>query len=187
VHHSSERMAPTRGTQPERRMWRLESRYYNESDPGPEALASPNFDERKSFLVCFKSLVDLVLVYRSLLTKYTRWRTSTIEPYRCGFTSAFLQPFHYNSALVLAKSMRYPAWCRPNFEPCCHDLTRAFLYPSCSAIQKNVTSDRTKKSSFIQLSGGPSCYVVNASFIVSCAPLSFRKSQVEISCKGGGL
>jgi hypothetical protein len=170
VHHSSEWMASTQGTQLERRMWHLESRYYNESDPGPEALSSPNFDEHKSFLVCFKSLVDLVLVYHSLLTKYTRWRTSTIEPYRCGFTSAFLQPFHYNSALVLAKSMRYPAWCWPNFEPCCHGLTRAFLYPSCSAIQKNVTSDRTKKSFFIQLSSGPSCYVVNASFIVSCAP-----------------
>jgi hypothetical protein len=25
--------------------------------PGPKALASPNLDERKSFLVCFKSLV----------------------------------------------------------------------------------------------------------------------------------
>jgi hypothetical protein len=30
----------------------------NMSDPGPMALASPNLDERKAFLVCFKTLLD---------------------------------------------------------------------------------------------------------------------------------
>jgi hypothetical protein len=160
----------TRGTQSKRRMSHMESRYYNESDPGPKALASPNLDERKSFLACSKSLVDLVLVYRSLPTKYTPWCTSTIEPYHCGFTCAFLQPFHPNSALLLAMSIQYPTWCKPNSEPCHHNLTRVFVYPSCSIIQKNVISDCTKKSSFFQLSGCPSCYTINASFIISCAP-----------------
>jgi hypothetical protein len=126
----------TRGTKLERRMSPLESRCYNESNPGPKAFTFPNLDERKSFLICSKSLVDLVLVYRSLPTKYTPWCTSTIEPYRCGFTRAFLQLFHSNSALMLAESIQYPAWCWSNFEPCCHDLTRAFMYPSYSVIQR---------------------------------------------------
>jgi hypothetical protein len=124
----------TRGMQPKRRMSPLEPHCYNESDLGPKALASPNLDERKSFLVCFKSLVDLVLVYCLLPTKYTPWCTSTIEPYHCGFTRSFLQLFHSNSALVLAESIQYPSRCWSNFEPCCHDLTRAFVYPSCSVI-----------------------------------------------------
>jgi hypothetical protein len=41
----------------EKRMSHLESRCYNESGLGPKALASPNLDERKSFLICFNSLV----------------------------------------------------------------------------------------------------------------------------------
>jgi hypothetical protein len=40
-------------------MTHLESRCYNKSDYGHKALASPNLDEHKSFLVCFKSLLDL--------------------------------------------------------------------------------------------------------------------------------
>jgi hypothetical protein len=49
----------TRGTQPKRRMSHLESHCYNKSDPGPKALASPNLNERKSFLVSFEALLDL--------------------------------------------------------------------------------------------------------------------------------
>jgi hypothetical protein len=40
------------------RMSHLESCCYNESDPSPKALTSPNLDERKSFLVCFEALLD---------------------------------------------------------------------------------------------------------------------------------
>jgi hypothetical protein len=47
---------------------------------------------------------------------------------------------------VLAKSIQYPAWCQSNFEPRCHDLTRAFVYPLCSLIQENVISDRAEDS-----------------------------------------
>jgi hypothetical protein len=48
----------TQGTQPERRISHLESRRYNKSDPGPKALASLKLDERKSFLICLKALLN---------------------------------------------------------------------------------------------------------------------------------
>jgi hypothetical protein len=41
-------------------------------------------------------------------------------------------------SLILSK---YPTWCHSTSEPCHHDLTRAFVYPSCSVIQENVNSD----------------------------------------------
>jgi hypothetical protein len=90
----------TRGMQPERRVLHLESRCYNESHPGPKLTTSLS-----RFLVCFKSLLDLVLAFGSLPNKCTPWFVYTIETYRCGFVGAFLQPFCSNGALVLAKSI----------------------------------------------------------------------------------
>jgi hypothetical protein len=56
----------TRGTQPERRLSHLESHCYNKLDPGPKTPASPNLDERKSFLVCSKPyLTSPSIVYIS--------------------------------------------------------------------------------------------------------------------------
>jgi hypothetical protein len=49
-----------------------------------------------------------------------------------------------NRARVSMISSKYPTWCRYTFEPCRHDLTRAFMYPSCSVIQENVISDRAE-------------------------------------------
>jgi hypothetical protein len=49
----------TRDMQPKRRMLHLESHCYNKSDPGPKAIIFPNLDERKSFLICFETLLDL--------------------------------------------------------------------------------------------------------------------------------
>jgi hypothetical protein len=48
-------------------------------------------------------------------------------------------PIRARVSLILSK---YPTWCRSTFEPCCHDITRAFVYPSCLVIQENVISDR---------------------------------------------
>jgi hypothetical protein len=95
----------TQGTQLERKLLRLKSCCYSKSCPDPMLITSPWCDDQKSFLVCFNSLADLVLVYRSLPTKYTPWCTFTIESYRCGFTNAFLQPFCLNSAFVSTKSI----------------------------------------------------------------------------------
>jgi hypothetical protein len=53
-------------------------------------------------------------------------QTSTIFPIR---------------AHVSLISSKYPTWCLSTFEPCHHDLTRVFIYPSCSVIQESVISD----------------------------------------------
>jgi hypothetical protein len=49
-------------------------------------------------------------------------------------------PSRARVSLILSN---YPTWCRSTFEPCCHDLTRVFVYPSCSVIQENVIADHT--------------------------------------------
>jgi hypothetical protein len=46
-------------------------------------------------------------------------------------------PSRAHVSLILSKC---PTWCRSTFEPCHHDLTSAFVYPSCSFTQENVTS-----------------------------------------------
>jgi hypothetical protein len=70
----------TRGMQPEGKMSHLESYCYNESDPGPKALASLNLDERKSFLVCFEARLTFLSsdVYHPVPIKCTPWFTSII-------------------------------------------------------------------------------------------------------------
>jgi hypothetical protein len=50
-------------------------------------------------------------------------------------------PSRARISLILSK---YPTWCCPTFEPYHHDLTRAFMYLSCSVIQENVIFDRTE-------------------------------------------
>jgi hypothetical protein len=47
-------------------------------------------------------------------------------------------------ARVSLISSKYPTWCRSTFEPCHHDLTRVFMYLSCSFIQENVIFDHAK-------------------------------------------
>jgi hypothetical protein len=47
-------------------------------------------------------------------------------------------------ARVSLISSEYPTWCRSTLEPCCHDLTRVFMYLSCSVIQENVIFDRVE-------------------------------------------
>jgi hypothetical protein len=89
-------------------------------------------------------------------------------------------------ARVSLISSKYPIWCRYTFEPCRHDFTRAFVYPSCSVIQEKVVSDRTEGSSSFQLSGCPFCYVVNASCIISCAPPSFINLGTRFLLSGEG-
>jgi hypothetical protein len=49
-------------------------------------------------------------------------------------------PIRARVSLILSK---YPTWCQSTFESCRHDLTRAFVYPSCSTIQENIIFDRT--------------------------------------------
>jgi hypothetical protein len=58
VQHSSEQMYITRGTQPERRVLRLECLCYNKWHPGPKLSASLRLRIEAS-LVCFKTLLDL--------------------------------------------------------------------------------------------------------------------------------
>jgi hypothetical protein len=48
----------TQGTQPERRVLRLESHSYNKSHPSPKAYCFSKIVDKKPFLVCFKSLLD---------------------------------------------------------------------------------------------------------------------------------
>jgi hypothetical protein len=61
-------------------------------------------------------------------------------------------------------------------------LPSDFVYLSYSTIQEIVASTRIEESSPFQLSGYPSCYTINASFIVSCASKpSFHKSRGKIS------
>jgi hypothetical protein len=60
-----------------------------------------------------------------------------------------LQVSSYNhfAMLVLCVSLilsKYLTWCRFAFEPRRHDLTRAFMYPSCSVIQENAIFDCAK-------------------------------------------
>jgi hypothetical protein len=50
-------------------------------------------------------------------------------------------PIRAHVSLILSK---YPTWCRFTFEPCHHDLTRAFVYPSCLVFQDNVISNRVE-------------------------------------------
>jgi hypothetical protein len=59
-----------------------------------------------------------------------------------------------------------------------------FVYLSYSIIQKNVTSAYTEESSPFQLSSCPSCYTVNAPFIVSCAPPPFINLRTRFFLRG---
>jgi hypothetical protein len=95
-------------------------------------------------LVYFKSQLNLVLAYRSLPNKCTPGFTSIIEPYPCEFASAFLQPFCSNGALILVKSIQYPAWCRPLLS---HVAMISHVTPctySVQSIQENAIFSCTK-------------------------------------------
>jgi hypothetical protein len=59
-----------------------------------------------------------------------------------------------------------------------------FVYLSYLMIQENVASTRTKESFPIQLSGYPSCYTVNAPFIISCAPPPFINLGIRFLLRG---
>jgi hypothetical protein len=45
-------------------------------------------------------------------------------------------------ARVSLISSKYPTWCRFTLEPCRHDLTCAFSYPSCAISQENIIFNR---------------------------------------------
>jgi hypothetical protein len=82
--------------------------YERQQHPGPKLNASLGLMIKSLRLIihCLsKSLLDLVIAYRSFPNKCTPWFMSTIEPYHCEFASAFLQPFRSNGAFVLAKSI----------------------------------------------------------------------------------
>jgi hypothetical protein len=61
-----------------------------------------------------------------------------------------------------------------------------FVYLSYSIIQENIASTRTKESSPFQLSGCPSCYAINAPFIISCAPPPFINLGTRFLLRGEG-
>jgi hypothetical protein len=61
-----------------------------------------------------------------------------------------------------------------------------FMYLSYSIIQENVASACTKESSPFQLSSYPSCYAINAPFIVSCAPPPFINLGTRFLLRGEG-
>jgi hypothetical protein len=61
-----------------------------------------------------------------------------------------------------------------------------FVYLSYSIIQENITFACTEESFPFQLSGCPSCYAVNAPFIVSCAPPPFINLVMRFLLKGEG-
>jgi hypothetical protein len=66
-------------------------------------------------------------------------------------------------------------------------LPSDFVYLSYSTIQEIVASTRIEESSPFQLSGYPSCYTINASFIISCASKpSFHKSRQDFLLRGEG-
>jgi hypothetical protein len=134
----------TWGTQPERRVVCLESYCYNKLDSGHKSTSSLELDEHMHFLICLTSLLDLPKYHLSIIHSQLSvplgshlssrhivvvLQTSTICPIR---------------ACISLISSKYPIWCRSTFEPCRHDLTRGFIYPSCSVIQENVISDRVE-------------------------------------------
>jgi hypothetical protein len=123
----------TRGTQPKSRMLHLESRSCNKSYPSPKAYCSTKIVGQRSFLVVLKPCLTFLssAANRSLPTKCTPWFTSIIERIMAVLQPSTICP---TRALVSLISSKYPTRCRSTSEPCHHDLTRAFIYLSCSVI-----------------------------------------------------
>jgi hypothetical protein len=132
----------TRGTQPESRMLHLESHSCNKSHPSPKAYRSSKIVGQKPFLGVSKPCLTFLssVANRSLSIKCTPWFTSIIERYRVLQPSTIC-PTRARVSLILSK---YTARCRSTSEPCLHDLTRAFMYLSCSVIQEVAIFNRAE-------------------------------------------
>jgi hypothetical protein len=138
----------TWGTQPERRVLRLESRSYNKSCPRPKAYYFSKVVGQKLFLVVSKPCLTFLssVAYHSLSPKCTPWFAPIIESYSCDFTSAFTWSLCLVGAHASLMLSKYPTCCRATFEPCCHNLTCVLVYSSCFIIQTNDASNRVWSS-----------------------------------------
>jgi hypothetical protein len=119
-------------TQPGMKVLRLECHCYNKSCLGPTLSTSPRYDDRKPFLVVSDPCLTFL---SSACTSFTPNQVySLVRVYHQAISWWFWKrlPFYLISTRVSLLSSKYPTGCRSTFEPCCYDLTRDFMYPSCS-------------------------------------------------------
>jgi hypothetical protein len=119
----------TRGTQLERRVLPLESRSYNKSYPSPKAYYFSKIDDQKPFSRCLNPrLTFLCSVYISFppARLYSLLHIYDRATMLC-FCMCLLITMFPISAWVSPILSHYPTECRSTFEPCHHDLTRAFM------------------------------------------------------------
>jgi hypothetical protein len=120
------------------RLLRLESRGYNKLHPSPKLTASLRL------MIRSPSSFVLNLCLTFLNSACTSFTPNQMYPLGLWLSSSYIIVVSQMSticpvgACVSLISSKYPIWYQSTFEPCLHDLTRAFGYPSCSVIQENI-------------------------------------------------
>jgi hypothetical protein len=116
----------------------LESRNYNKSHPSPKLTASLRL--RIKSLPSFVLNACLTFLNSTCLSFTPNQVHSLVRIQHQAISHWFYQrlPNCPTRARVSLISSMYHTWCRSTSEPCSHDLTRAFMYLSCSVIQENV-------------------------------------------------